>query len=395
MPDILAELAEVQQARKPAPQHPQGWEPGVAWDGRQGTITSRPIAEPGPDWRNLLLTWGFDPETVEVVEPVQVRTWDAAIGNGETRTMWYYRAGLRAKRAGAASIDELLRLVRSKKARVPQGVEHGSSFVLPFSDWQLGKRGTPAAVERIVAGIDAHAKRLDTLKRLGRRISTVVLPGLGDLGESCDGHYAMQSFEVELDSREQTRLGRRLLLYAIDTFRTRADRVICPAVGGNHGEKRKDGKAFTSFGDNTDVEIYEQVAEATELNPGAYGHVAYVIPQQTLTLTLDVSGVIVGMAHGHQARSGGTTAQQKVATWWSGQAFGLRPVGDATLLLTGHNHHLSVVEHGPRTHFQVPTTDSGSQWWDETKGLPSTPGLISLVVGADLNARGWNDLHIE
>lgn len=393
MPSLADDAREVDNTRRPSAKHPEGWEPGIAWDGRQGTITSRPLAEPTPDWDALLRVWGFDPATHEIIEPVQVRTWDAAIGDGNVRTMWYFRAGVRAKRNGAASIDELVRLVKRTKQVSPVRPTGESAFVVPFSDWQLGKLGTAAAVDRIVAGIDAQAKRLDALRRMGRRIGSVVLPGLGDLGEACDGHYAMQTFEVELDSREQRRLGRRLVQYGVDAFRAKAERVILPAVGGNHGENRKDGKAFTTFGDNADLEIYEGVAEACATNPAAYGHVSFVIPRRQLTLTLELGGQIVGMAHGHQARKG-ATPQQRIATWWSGQAFGERPVGDARILLTGHNHHLSIVQHAARTHIQVPTLDSGSQWFEETAGAASPPGMLSLVIGPDAGPLGWNDPYL-
>ena len=388
--DLLEEFQEPEDARASKPHHPSGWEPGIAWDGRAGTITSRPLAEPTPDWDALLRVWGFDPAVVEVVEPVQVRTWDAAIGDGVVRTMWYYRAGLRKRRTGAATIEELLPLVRRTRAkRADQVAPDGATFAVLLSDWQLGKKGTPATVERIVRSIDAKAARLKALRRT-RPISTVALPCLGDLGEACDGFYPMQPFEVELDGREQARLGRRLVLYAVDTFRPLAERVIVPAVPGNHGEKRKDGKAFTTFADNVDLEIPEGVAEACAMNPAAYGHVSFVIPRDgRLTLTLEMSGTIVGLAHGHQFKKG-TTPQQRAAAWWSGQAFGKRAVGDATLLFSGHSHHASLVETGPRVHIQAPAMDNGSQWWDETAGEQSRPGMLSVVV----DRTGWHDMEV-
>lgn len=389
MTTFAERAAEVQDARKPSPEHPQGWEPGIAWDGRGGTITSRPLAEPTPDWDALLRIWGFDPDVVEVVEPVQVRTWDAAIGDGAVRTMWYYRAGLRRRRMGAASIEELVALVKRTKPKAPTTAPDGATFTVAFNDWQVGKASSERTVERIVAGIDATVTRFRAIQKR-RPIGQVCIALLGDLGESCTGFYPMQEFNLDLDGREQARVARRLLLYGIDAFRPLVERVIVPAVPGNHGEKRKDGKAFTTFGDNVDLEVPEGVAEACAMNPAAYGHVSFVIPQDKLTLTLELSGTIVGFAHGHQAKRGGTTAQQKVATWWSGQAFGQRPVGDATILLSGHNHHNSLVEYGPRTHIQAGTMDGGSQWWDETVGSGSRPGMLSLVIDRD----GWHDVDV-
>jgi hypothetical protein len=43
--------------------------------------------------------WGFDPGQVRVVDDsVQVRSWDAAIGKGEVRRMYYHRATIRLNR---------------------------------------------------------------------------------------------------------------------------------------------------------------------------------------------------------------------------------------------------------------------------------------------------------
>jgi hypothetical protein len=378
---LLEDLQGIEpaSARRQKPQYPAGWEPGIAWDGRQGTITSRPTADPTPDWTALIIAWGFDPERVEIVEPVQVRTWDAAIGNGEVRTMRYHRAKLRSKSATAVPLDDLLALVKRRKAAT--ATETGdSAFVTAFNDWQLGKKGTPAAVDRIVDGIDRSVLRLKELRRLGRRIGTVILPGVGDLGEDCDGHYDMQTFEIELNRREQNRLGRRLVYYGVESFAPLVERVLCPAVPGNHGENRKNGKAFTSFGDNADLEIYEGVAEACATNPSAFGHVSFVIPKDELTLTIQpTEHVILGLAHGHSARGSGS-AEMKVADWWKRQAFGRRQVGDADILLSAHNHHLSVIEYGARVHIQAPTEDSGSQWFEETAGLPSRSGMLTFLV---------------
>lgn len=379
--DFLGSL-DAEVVRRATPRYPEGWEPGVVWDGVAGVVTSMAV-DGGPVWREALERAGIDPDAVEVIEPVQVRTWDAAIGNGEVRTMKYFRTTVRTKRENRPDIEELLALVspRQRVADRPSGPE---AFVVPQSDWQLGKRGTAQAIDGIVQRIDEASVRLKTLRaRPGRSIGSVVIPFLGDLGESCDGHYAMQAFEVELDYREQRRVGRRLALYAVDTLGHLAERCVVPVVPGNHGEFRRNGKAYTTFGDNQDIEIVEGVAEACAMNPAAYGGVSFVIPKNELTLTLDVGGLITAFAHGHQARTSGSTAQAKLASWWSGQAFGMRPAGDASVLYTGHYHHLSIVEHGPRTHIQVPAMDMGSQWWDETKGTKSRQGVLTLVQGPD------------
>lgn len=392
--DFLAEVPDPPDARVQRPRYPEGWEPGIHWDGvGAGTLITGPIANaPTPaDWSALISSWDLDPERVEVIEPVEYRSWDAAVGNGEVRRMRYYRARLRSKRQGAASIEDLVALVkRSRATRPAEPQPDGEAYVVTLSDWQLGKRGTEQIVERYVRAIDAAAARLKHLRRI-HRISTVALPCLGDLGESCTGFYDMQEFEVELDGREQARLGRRLVLYAVDAFRPLAERIVVPAVPGNHGEKRKGGKAFTTFADNVDLEIPEGVAEACAMNPAAYGHVAFVIPRDgRLALTLELGGMVVGFTHGHVAKRGGVTAQARIASWWSGQAFGMRPVGDARVLFTGHSHHESVVQHGPRWHIQSPAMDNGSPWFTAISGMHTPAGLLTVV----LDRNRWHDMEV-
>ncbi len=50
-------------------------------------------------------------------------------------------------------------------------------------------------------------------------------------------------------------------------------------------------------------------------------HINFVFPKNELTLTLDVHGTIVGLAHGHQVKG-------SAESWWGKQAFGMQPIGD-------------------------------------------------------------------
>ena len=42
---------------------PSGWEPGVVWEGTEGTITADPIDSEEPNWDKMLLARGLNPET--------------------------------------------------------------------------------------------------------------------------------------------------------------------------------------------------------------------------------------------------------------------------------------------------------------------------------------------
>lgn len=377
--------------------HPSGWEPGIAWSGDAGTITTPPMdSEPtGGVWTELVADWGLDPATTEVVPgSIQVRAWDTHDG----RRLRYYRAALQAKSntGERADIEALCAIVMRRRSIIAPIITGERALLVALSDWQLGKGeggGSAATTERICSAIDALPARLRELKRSGRAVSAVYLVGLGDLVEQCSGSYPAQAFTTDLDRREQLRLARRLILRAVDTVAPLVGRVVLAAVPGNHGENRNaSGKAYTRTTDNDDLAVVEQVAEVLAANPARYGHVSTVLAESA-TLVLNVAGVPTAFAHGHKSGGGGHPAQ-RVEKWWQGQVMGRQPVADASLLLTGHYHHLIVSEGTGRTMVQVPAMDGGSEWFTDRTGQSSPAGMLTLGVGTAYGPRGWGDLAV-
>lgn len=369
-------------AKRERVSYPKGWEPGVAWDGSSGVLTTGPLGR-DVKWDDVLRVWDLDPELFEVIEPVQYRAWDAAIGNGEIRRSFYYKANIRSRGpiSDRVDVEALLGAIRGRPTFTRPAMTP-VALVVVLSDWQIGKKGTEATVGRIMALRDSVEIRIAELASVGRSVGELVVLGLGDIFEGCTGFYDMQEFEVELDRRDQEKLTRHLLVDLLTHWSTLVNRVVVAAIGGNHGENRKNGKAYTSFADNDDVAVFEVVAEILAANP-AYAHVSFVLPHEHLTLTLNVANVIVGIAHGHQVK--GT-----VEAWWKGQTFGRRALSDADILVTAHRHHFASTQHGSRIHFQAPTLDSGSQWFSETVGTDSIAGTLTFAIGP----AGWSDLSI-
>jgi predicted phosphodiesterase len=381
--EILAVQQEIETAKRPKREHPEGWEPGVAWDGKQGTITSTAMpADNAPDWDTILRVWGLDPALFSVVEPVLFNVWGDP--NGNLNRQWKGKV-IQKRAPEGADFAALLDEVKRYKPKRVAALEGDVALVVALSDFQMGKGeggGSAGIVSRFLIGITEVEARWRELVKLGRPLDKLVVVGLGDLFESCAGHYAMQTFQADLDRREQTTVLRRILVKALTHWATFAPRIIVAAVPGNHGENRQNGKAFTNFGDNDDVAVMEQVAEIIRANP-AYDHISFVFPKNELTLTLDINGTIVGLAHGHQVKG-------SAESWWGKQAFGLQPIGDADILLTGHYHHLVVKQSGARTHFQAPALDGGSQWFTEQAGVVAPAGLLTITVGR----YGWDDLRV-
>ena len=235
--------------------------------------------------------------------------------------------------------------------------------------------------------------RIKELRKSGVDLAHLYVVGLGDIVEGCDGFYPMQEHSVEYDLRRQKMIARRLLVKSLKEWAPLFKNVVVACVPGNHGENRKNGKAFTTFGDNFDVAIFDEAAEIFQENP-AYKHVKFVIPENDLWLTLDVSGTIIGLAHGHQFRTGGRYSHQKAVAWLSGQAFGMTEMGDADILISGHFHHLFVVNEGKRTLMQCPSVDGGSEWYENMTGKSSYAGTLTFSITPGKTQLQWDNLKV-
>lgn len=399
--DAVMKRQQVKQAsRPPKENHPKGWEPGTVWDGSKGVVTVRTASDQSPEFRDILVEWGFDPETHRIEGAINHRRWQGNLGRdpetGEPCVQWfhYWKANIvlvdPQEDIRGAETRELLELALAgpipKPKKAPKGPAEGEWFFFVVTDTQAGKPdgdGTEGMVGRFKAAVEKAKTQIQVLRASGRHIPNLCIPTLGDLVESCDGHYAQQTFRVELNHRDQRRLVRALLLYALRELAPLFDRVSVVAVAGNHGERRKDGQSFTDFADNEDVALVEDLAWAVqELAPKAFRHVQFHIPEDELDITLDFSGTLVTFAHGHQFRARKVQeCEAKAESWWARMAHTRQPAGESTLLLSGHFHHLRVVDFGPKVWIQAPALDGGSDWFQQMGGGVSRAGILTLTVG--------------
>jgi len=379
----------------PPQKHPKGWEPGVTWNGETGEVSSGPMEEAPNDelWNEIVKDFGVTNSVSIIPGSIQIRAWDTYGGR-----MKYYRARLEPTSIddeSRADIEALCKIIERRRplAQLDEVSGGERALVVALADWQVGKRdvngGTPEFLERLLLTFDRLERHAKTLKKT-HGINTVYIVGLGDLIENCDGHYAAQTFSVDLDRREQCRLVRRMILDLVERFVKMNWRVVLGAVPGNHGENRRNGKAFTNvFTDNDDLAVFEQVAEILDHNVERYSNVS--VPSGAIaedhTMTLDVAGVAVGFAHGHQIKGG-------APLWWQKQAHGKQPVGSADILVTGHFHHLSLSEGSGRTWIQAPAMDGGSRWWTAQTGSSAPSGMLTFVAGSACGERGWSDFAI-
>ncbi|HEY7821946.1 MAG TPA: hypothetical protein VIG24_03890, partial [Acidimicrobiia bacterium] len=325
--EFLKVQRDIEDAQVPRRSHPKGWEPGV--DTAKGTLTVQAGDTPPSDWSAIIRELGLDPDvwTVDESQPVQVRTWDSG-----DRRMYYYRATVipSAAATDVPDIETLIREVKKRKpGKPPTDPLEERALVVALADWQVGKSdhgGVEALIERLLALKDAVPARVRALAKAGKPISHLYVVGMGDMVEGCDGHYAMQTSSVELDRRQQEKMVRRILVEMLTAWAKLPVTIVVGCVPGNHGENRKNGKAYTTFEDNSDLAVFEQAAEV--LTAAGFDGISWVIPDGDMTITLNICGTVCSFAHGHQFRGSGIPLA-KAKSWWKDKMASMHATGDA------------------------------------------------------------------
>jgi hypothetical protein len=113
--------------------------------------------------------------------------------------------------------------------------------------------------------------------------------------------------------------------------------------------------------------------------------VSFVFPRpDELAITMETSGTILAMAHGHQFG-------RDPLKWWQEQSHGRQPVGEAHILLGAHLHHHKMQDSGKnRTFMQVPALDGGSNWFRHRHGEDAKSGLLTFVTSNGT----WHEMSI-
>lgn len=158
--------------------------------------------------------------------------------------------------------------------------------------------------------------------------------------------------------------------------------VDVAAVLSNHTAWRNGKQNLGRPSDDLGLFVHRQVrkvAEAARL--GATWHFPSDYDE---SVAVDVMGTGIGLVHGNQFGPG------QAISWWEKQAFGAQAVTTADVLITAHYHTFGagVAGRNPangRQRFWIgaPTLDNGSDWFRQTAGRDSDPGLLIFDVTAD------------
>lgn len=376
---------------------PTGFEPGVRVDKDGLQVVTTPAMETLTDeasWREAVESLGITVPEGYTLRLVEMRHDPAAWtrenpeDSAVTKPVWRYR--FRVEPAGPSSddLESLIAVAREAPAVNPISYDGGEVFLVAIGDTQFGKvdgDGIEGTIKRVLESTQRAVDRVNDLYDQGHRPEAVYITWLGDCIEGFVSQGGGNSWRTPTTLTEQVRVVRRLMLEQVNMFRRGAQRVILASVPGNHDEAVRFGKQTTRYDDSWAVEAAVAVSDAMEVNPEAYGHCSVVVPgRDELTLTLDMAGTIVGLAHGHQIKAG------KGEEWWAGQAHGMQPIGEATLLLTAHFHHLALRQQGPKTWLQVPAMEHSSVWWRHRTGQVAPSGIVTALVGGG----SWSDLQV-
>lgn len=370
------------EVRRKRDKHPSGWIPGITLAKDSGVLVTEPLEQAPSDWDVILrelLPDGIDPDQFEIDgTTVEVRAWDGNIGGGELKRFYYFKARVRRRGAleAVVAIDDIIDAARRAKTRPVTAGEGERTYFIQITDLQAGQAdgdGVEGMVNRALMIPKLVKDDLAALKKAGKPASSIFVPMTGDLVEGISGWYEMQTFSVSLDRREQTKLVRRLVSEILIDIASLGLPVHVAVVPGNHGENRQNGKAYTTLGDNDDVAVIEQIAEAFALS-GKFEHVTFSFPAKNrLSLTVEVQGWVMGLTHGHIAKTTGTPSQ-KLLNWYKNMAATRDPLGDSDVLWVGHYHHLVFTQMiGDTLLLMGGALCDASDWFAQSAGLVSDP----------------------
>ena len=380
----------------PAPKvvAPEAWSPSITFDGNGGEAVLPPIADSDTptDVEGFLRDAGINPDEIEIVGEPRVSRWQVArpfpldpIWMTSVRIRW-------VKRNAQINLPLLYSLAKKTKPVAPKPVESGKALVILWSDLQVGKVDHRGGVDALIHRV--AQTQLELIKKVKAvKPEKIIFCDVGDTIENFSNAADMHQLQSnDLSIMQQIDLATSLAWQCLKELAKFAP-ITYLSVGSNHCQwrvsKQRVGKATDDCGihiGRTLARLSKEVGlDITFHEPASH--------DESLALDVFNDGFhVLGMVHGHQANR-----PDAVPDWWRKQAFGKQPVQAATVLVSGHFHHLRVLELGStqrgssRYWVQASTLDNGSNWWRTSQGEDSQPGLVcfELQRGTDFTGTVW------
>ncbi len=380
---------------KPAPKVnvPDEYSPSVSFDGNGGEAVLPPVQGNNPvDIEGFLIEAGINPKEIEIVGEPRISRWQVA-RPFPLEPMWMTSVRIRWRRINPElSLPLLYKLAKKTKPVTLKPVASGKALVVLWSDLQVGKVDHRGGVEALIYRVaETQVKLINKVKQV--KPETIIFCDVGDtienFGNAADMHQLQSN---DLSIMQQVDLATSLAWETLKQLSKFAP-VKYLTVGSNHCQWRVNKQRVGKVTDDWGVHIGRTLAR---LSKEVGLDIEFFEPQQhDESLAYDVFGDkfhILGLWHGHQS-----PRPDQVPTWWRQQAFGKQPIHAATIGVSGHFHHLRVLELGStprgtsRFWVQASTLDNGSNWWRTTAGEDSQPGLVcfELVKGIDFTGTVW------
>jgi hypothetical protein len=369
---------------------PEGWNPSVVFDGEGGEATLPAVEGDNPvDIEGFLRDAGINPDEIDIVGEPRISRWQVA-RPFPLDPMWMTAVRIRWRRKNAKlDLPLLYALAKKTKPIKSKPVASGKALVVLWSDLQVGKvdhrGGTEAMFMRIA---ETQVTLINKVKEV--KPERIIFCDVGDtienFGNVADLHQLatnsmslMQQVDVATAMAWETL--KELVKYAPVTYLS---------VGSNHCQFRVNKQKVGSATDDWGIHIGRTLARLSkEVGLDITFHEPATHDE---SLALDIFGDsyhILGMVHGHQANR-----PEGIPDWWRKQSFGKQSVTAATVLVSGHFHHLRVQELGStnrgtsRYWVQAATLDNGSNWWRLNSGEDSQPGLVCFALEKEKDFTG-------
>jgi hypothetical protein len=376
----------------PAPKvtAPEAWSASITFDGNGGEATLPAVEGDNPtDVEGFLREAGINPDEIEIVGEPRVSRWQVA-RPFPLEPMWMTSVRIRwVKRNAVINLPLLYALAKKSKPVVPKKVDSGKALVILWSDLQVGKVDHRGGVDALIHRV--AQTQLELIKKVKSvRPEKIIFCDVGDtienFGNAADLHQLQSN---DLSIMQQVDLATSLAWETLKELAKFAP-ITYLSVGSNHCQwrvnKQRVGKATDDWGihiGRTLARLSKEVGlDITFYEPASH--------DESLALDVFNNGFhVLGMVHGHQANR-----PDAIPDWWRKQAFGKQPVQAATVLVSGHFHHLRVLELGStqrgssRYWVQASTLDNGSNWWRTSQGEDSQPGLVCFVLERDTDFAG-------
>lgn len=369
---------------------PTGWEPGVRYEGGipvEVTVQVPTVPEDEQEWRaEISRVTGLTLPDSRRVEIQQVRYW-----GDPSNPFVYVRFGItdREQEHDALDLAELVKVARPNRRNRNPLLGTGRTRVVIGSDPQVGKSDHRGGTPELLGRVESLLGQLDDLARSEPCDDAVILDP-GDLTEGFE-NTAQQSHTNDLSFPDQLRVARVLLTEIVTSVAARHGSTRVATVPSNHGAWRRGKDRLGRPGDDFGIETHRTVADALSL--AGRRDVSWLLPDPWAeSLAVKVRGAVIGLAHGHQV-----SRPDGVPDWWAKQTHGGGPLAAATILVTGHFHHLRVQPSGAidgraRWWMQAPTLDNGSSWWaNGGGGSDCEPGLLTFTID---DAGRWDGLRL-